>query len=127
MINLAEIEALLLILATAGYVIAMGVYWKFIFSGRETTSWWASRIALGALLVHAVWFGIRTYHLGFLPLYRGHDFSSTFAAGAVIAVFGALGGNLFVHPIIYAIGVNGTSVLVLSSSVFVAPYQVVSI
>ena len=86
MINLVEIEVSLLALATAGYVVAMVVYWKSIFSGRETTSWWASRIALGALLIHAIWFGIRTYHLGFLPLYSGHDFSSTFAAGAVTAV-----------------------------------------
>ena len=86
MINLAEIETLLLALATAGYVIAMGVYWKSIFSGRETAGWLASRIASGVLLIHVLWFGIRTYHLGFLPLYSAHDFSSTFAAGAIIAV-----------------------------------------
>lgn len=86
MIDLAEIESLLLALATAGYAIAMGVYCKSIFSGRNATSWWASRIALGALLIHAVWFGIRTYHLGFLPLYSGHDFSSTFAGGAILAI-----------------------------------------
>jgi cytochrome c-type biogenesis protein CcsB len=86
MFSLAEIESLLLALATAGYIIAMGVYWKSILSGRDTTGWWASRIALGALLVHVVWLGTRTYHLGFLPLYSGHDFSSTLAAGAVIAI-----------------------------------------
>lgn len=84
--NLAEIEALLLALATAGYVIAMGVYWKSIFSGRDTTSWWASRIALGALLIQAVWFGIRTYRGGHLPLFSGHDFSATFAGGTILAI-----------------------------------------
>ena len=86
MIKLAELETLLLALATAGYFIAMVVYWKSIFSGRDTNSWLASRIALGALLIHALWCGIRTYHLGFLPIYSGHDFSSTFAMGALFAI-----------------------------------------
>jgi len=41
---------------------------------------------MGALLVQAVWFGLRVYHLGYLPLYSGYDFSSTFAAGTVMTV-----------------------------------------
>ena len=86
MINLAQLEILLLALATAGYVVAMGVYWKALFTGRGTPNWLASRIALGALLIHGAWFGIRIDHLGYLPLYSGHDFSSTFSAGAVMTV-----------------------------------------
>lgn len=86
MISPAEIELLLLALATAGYVVAIGVYWKSIFTGKETMSWSASRIAWGALLIQTIWFGTRTYHLGYLPLYSGHDFSATFALGAILAV-----------------------------------------
>lgn len=84
--TLAEVEFLLLALATVGYAAATGVYWKSIFTSRETTSWWASRIALGALLVQVVWFGIRTYQSGHLPAYNGHEFSATLGGCIVFVV-----------------------------------------
>ena len=84
MTTLSDIEFILLILATGGYVAATSVYWRYVFAGRESPHWWASRLASAALLAHIIWFGIRAYHAGHLPFYNGHEFSASFAGGIVL-------------------------------------------
>lgn len=86
MATLAECEFVLLALATIGYVVAMALYWWFLLAGRGVSNQWASRLAVAALLVQALWFAVRTYRAGHLPIYDGHGFSATFAGGAALAV-----------------------------------------
>jgi cytochrome c-type biogenesis protein CcsB len=84
--NLAELEFVLLALATAVYAIATAVYWTSVCAGRGMQEPWTSRIALGGLLIQLFWFGIRTYQSGHLPAYNGHEFSVTLSGGIVLAV-----------------------------------------
>jgi ABC-type transport system involved in cytochrome c biogenesis permease subunit len=86
MATLAEIEYILLIIATVGYTAAILVYWRYILARRVPQHWWASGLASGALLAHLIWFGIRVYRSGHMPFYNGHEFASSFACGIVLTV-----------------------------------------
>lgn len=84
--TLAEIEFVLLVVATAGYASATAVYWTSMIGRRETPHSRAWRLAAGAWLVQVLWFAVRTLRGGHLPIYSGHDFAATFACGTVLAV-----------------------------------------
>lgn len=90
--NLASVGLILLALTTGGYLAATAVYWYALLSSKKFAGHWATKITLVAFLLHAAWFGVRTYQLGYLPLYSGYDFSATFACGIVfsILIFGRL-------------------------------------
>jgi cytochrome c-type biogenesis protein CcsB len=83
---IANAEFWLLAVATAGYLIAAVGYVKVLAVGAGMRSAWPSNLAAGALLVQVLWFAVRAYRSGHLPIYDAHGFSASFAGAAMLCV-----------------------------------------
>lgn len=79
-----EIELFLLGLATAGYVLAWGLYLRALWTNQERFSQQASMVTGIAFIFQAGSFALRTYRAGHLPIYNAYEFSAIFAGGIVL-------------------------------------------
>ena len=86
MSNLQAFEFYLLVMSTIGYGLATLVYWRYTLVRRQPPHGWASLIALFALVLHVIWFGVRIIRSGHLPFYNGHEFAVSFALAVVVTV-----------------------------------------
>jgi len=86
MTALASVEFWLLAASSAGYAAATGGYWQSRFAGRVAPRGWVWGLTLGALLVQILWFTVRAYRGGHLPIYDAHGFSASVAGAAVLCV-----------------------------------------
>lgn len=85
-LNATNIEAILLVLATAGYLAGWGSYWHALRSQDGEPGRKAGTITWVAWGFHIASLGVRAYRAGHMPIFNAFEFLSMFSAGIVLAL-----------------------------------------